>query len=201
MAFKQVESELALFAETVIAEARKNLRRKKKVTTGELLKSLTYAIDTSQKDTTILNFVMKDYGRFVDRGVQGKDPYALPAPGKNKKGDELQGAKWYGKNRAPNSPYKFGSMSSRGLRGAINKWTIQKGIPGIRDKKGRFVPRKSMQFMMTRSIYLAGLEATMFFTDPYNKNLVRFINKFLDAFIFDVDVALRQQKKGVNYNK
>ena len=190
MAFKQVESELALFAETVIAEARKNLRRKKKVTTGELLKSLKYAIDTSQKDTTILNFVMKDYGRFVDRGVQGKDPNALP-----------EGAKWYGRNRAPNSPYKFGSMSSRGLRGAINKWTIQKGIPGIRDKKGRFVPRKSMQFMMTRSIYLAGLEATMFFTDPYNKNLVRFINKFLDAFVFDVDVALRQQKKGVNYNK
>jgi hypothetical protein len=93
-------------------------------------------------------------------------------------------------------------MKSRGLKQAINRWTIQKGLKGVRDKKtGRFLPRKSMQFMINRSIYLSGLEASMFFTGPYNKLLVRFINKFFKAFTFDVDFALRQQKKGVDYNK
>ena len=98
---------------------------------------------------------------FVDKGVKGADPYALP-----------EYARWHGKNKAPNSPYQFGSMKSRGLKQAINRWTIQKGLKGVRDKKtGRFLPRKSMQFMINRSIYLSGLEASMFFTGPYNKLL------------------------------
>ena len=41
--------------------------------------------------------------------------------------------------------------------------------------------------MMARSIYLSGLEATMFFTDPYNKLIKAFTRKFFDAFIIDVD--------------
>ena len=83
-------------------------------------------------------------------------------------------------------------MKSRGLRGAINMWTVQKGVfdKQIRNKKGQFIPRKSLQFMMSRSIYLAGLEATMFFTDPYNKELRRFAAKFFDAFIIDIDEKL-----------
>ena len=189
MTFKQIEKELNLFSQTVIAEARKNLRQKKKITTGKLLKSLKAKI-TPAKDYILLNFLMEDYGKFVDKGVKGADPYALP-----------EGAKWHGRNKAPNSPYQFGAMTSRGLKQAINRWTIQKGLKGVRDKKGRFLPRKSMQFMINRSIYLSGLEASMFFTDPYNKLLVRFINKFFKAFTFDVDFALRQQKKGVDYNK
>ena len=188
MTFKEIEKNLSIFAETVIKLARKNLRQKKKITTGQLLKSLSYKIVPS-KDSTTLNFIMKDYGPFVDKGVKGKDPNALP-----------EGAKWYGRNKAPNSPYQFGAMKSRGLKQAINRWTVQKNLKGVRDKKGKFLPRKSMQFMINRSIYLSGLEASMFFTDPYNKTLVRFMKKFFDAFVFDVDINLRQQKKGVNYN-
>jgi len=189
MTFKEIHKELALFALTVLKEARKNLRQKKKITTGKLLKSLQAKIK-QEKDYIMLTFLMEDYGKFVDKGVKGADPYALP-----------EGAKWYGRNRAPDSPYQFGAMKSRGLKQAINRWTIQKGLKGVRDKKGRFLPRKSMQFMINRSIYLSGLEASMFFTGPYNKFLVRFINKFFRAFTFDVDMALRQQKKGVDYNK
>ena len=190
MTFKEIHKELALFAVTVIKEARKNLRQKKKITTGKLLKSIKAKIK-QEKDYILLNFLMEDYGKFVDKGVKGADPYALP-----------EGARWHGRNKAPNSPYQFGSMKSRGLKQAINRWTIQKGLKGVRDKKtGRFLPRKSMQFMINRSIYLSGLEASMFFTGPYNNLLVRFINKFFKAFTFDVDFALRQQKKGVDYNK
>ena len=177
MKFKEIEKVLKLFADTVITAARKNLKSKKKITSGRLYNSLTSKI-VPNKDSVSINFIMEDYGLFVDKGVKGADPNALP-----------QGAKWYGRNKAPNSPYAFGAMKSRGLRAAINRWTVQKGAfnKQIRDKKGRFVPRKSLQFMMSRSIYLSGLEATMFFTDPYNKALRLFARKFFDAFIVDVD--------------
>ena len=183
MTFKQIEKELSIFAEAVIGLARKNLKRKKKITSGQLYKSLKYKV-LKGKDSTILNFIMEDYGVFVDKGVKGKDPNALP-----------DNAKWKGVQRAPNSPYQFGSMKSRGLRKALNRWTVQKNIKGVRDKKGRFLPRKSMQFMMARSIYLAGLEATMFFTDPYNKLIKGFTRKFFDAFIIDVDKNILEQKQ------
>tara|TARA_R110002020_G_scaffold167004_1_gene355183 strand:- start:8394 stop:8954 length:561 start_codon:yes stop_codon:yes gene_type:complete len=185
MKFKQIEKELKLFAHKVIEAARKNLKRKKKITTGQLYKSLTSKV-VPQKDSVLLQFKMEDYGVFVDRGVKGKDPSALPDK-----------AKWKGVQRAPNSPYQFGSMKSRGLRGAINMWTVQKGVfdKQIRNKKGQFIPRKSLQFMMSRSIYLAGLEATMFFTDPYNKELRRFAAKFFDAFIIDIDEKLVYEDK------
>jgi hypothetical protein len=175
MTFKQIENQLKIFADGVIELARKNLKRKKKITTGQLYKSLKYKI-IPDKNSTILNFEMEDYGLFVDKGVKGKDPNALPPK-----------AKYYGIQKAPNSPYQFGAMKSRGLRKALNRWTVQKNIKGVRDKKGRFLPRKSMQFMMARSIYLSGLEATMFFTDPYNKLIKAFTRKFFDAFIIDVD--------------
>ena len=185
MKFKQIEKELKLFAHKVIEASRKNLKRKKKITTGQLYKSLTSKV-VPQKDSVLLQFKMEDYGVFVDRGVKGADPNALP-----------QGAKWYGRNKAPNSPYAFGANKSDGLRKAINMWTVQKGVfnKQIRDKKGRFVPRKSLQFMIGRSIYLSGLEATMFFTDPYNKELRRFAAKFFDAFIIDIDEKLVYEDK------
>jgi len=186
MTFKQIEKELTIFAESVITLAKRNLKIKKKITSGQLFKSLKYKI-LKGKNSTILNFIMEDYGLFVDKGVKGKDPYALPAPGTNKKGEDLKGAKWYGVQKAPNSPYQFGAMKSQGLRKAINRWTIQKNIKGVRGARGRFLPRKSMQFMMSRSIYLSGLKATMFFTDPYNKLIKSFAQKFFDAFILDID--------------
>ena len=95
MKFKQIEKELKLFAHKVIEAARKNLKRKKKITTGQLYKSLTSKV-VPQKDSVLLQFKMEDYGVFVDRGVKGKDPSALPDK-----------AKWKGVQRAPNSPYQF----------------------------------------------------------------------------------------------
>ena len=175
MKFKQIENELKLFAHKVIEASRKNLKSKKKISSGRLYKSLTSTV-VPQKDSVLLQFKMEDYGVFVDRGVKGKDPNALP-----------DNAKWKGVQRAPNSPYQFGAM----------KWTVQKNVfnKQIRNKKGQFVPRKSLQFMMSRSIYLAGLEATMFFTDPYNKELRIFAAKFFDAFILDIDEKIVYDKK------
>jgi hypothetical protein len=175
MNFKETEKELREFAQYVIQQARSNLTREGKKTTSSLYDSLDYEIEL-EKGALLVDFIMEDYGEFVDQGVKGKNPYNLP-----------KGAKWHGIQKAPTSPYKFGRNKSKGLRAAINRWTIQKGIKGIRDSKGRFIGRKSLQFLITRSIYLSGLRATLFFTKPFNKGLQRFTDKFIDAFALDVE--------------
>jgi hypothetical protein len=175
MDFKETKKELADFAKYVIQQARSNLTKEGKSNTGALYKSLDYEIDI-EKGAILVDFIMEDYGEFVDQGVKGKNPNSLP-----------QGAKWSGIQKAPNSPFKFGKNKSKGLRAAINRWTIQKGLKGVRDAKGRFIGRKSLQYLITRSIYLSGLKTTLFFTKPFNKGLQRFTDKFLDAFALDIE--------------
>ena len=175
MDFKETKKELGAFAKYVIQQARSNLTKEGKNNTSALYKSLDYEIDI-EKGAILVDFLMEDYGEFVDQGVKGKNPSSLP-----------QGAKWSGIQKAPRSPFKFGRNKSRGLRKAINRWTIQKGLKGVRDSKGRFIGRKSLQYLITRSIYLSGLKATLFFTKPFNKGLQRFTDKFLDAFALDIE--------------
>ena len=48
-----------------------------------------------------------------------------------------------------------------------------------RNKKGEFIPRKSLTFLISRSIYLSGIATTNFFTNPFDKmktNLTIFKN-------------------------
>ena len=174
--FKEVEKELNKFKDFVVKKAKANLVKSKKVSSGALYNSIDAKI-IQEADAFLVEFLMEDYGKFVDQGVRGKNASELP-----------KGAKWYGKNKAPKSPYKFGSMKSRGLRKAINRWTVQKkGLKGVRDSKGRFISRKSMQYLITRSIYLSGIKSTLFFTSPYNEALKKFSQKFTEAFILDME--------------
>lgn len=173
--FEELEKELKKFSDYVIREARKKLVEADKKSSGKLYDSIDANI-IQEKDAFLVEFLMEDYGKFVDQGVKGKNPNQLP-----------QGAKWFGTQKAPKSPYKFGSMKSKGLRKAINRWTVQKNLKGARDDKGRFLSRKTMQYLITRSIYLSGIKATMFFTEPYNKALKRFSQKFTEAISLDIE--------------
>jgi hypothetical protein len=93
--------------------------------------------------------------------------------------------------QAPNSIYKFGAMKSRGLRKAINKWTITKGLDGVRDKKtGRFLPRKTMQYLITRSIYLSGIKPTMFFTKPFERAFAKLTPDITKSFLLDIEQGI-----------
>ena len=78
-------------------------------------------------------------------------------------------------------------MKSKGLRAAINKWTVQKSIKGVRDKKGRFLKRKTMQYLITRSIYLAGIKPTYFFSKPFEAGIKKYELQFKKAFISDLE--------------
>ena len=195
MNFEESRKELANFAKYVIQQSRSNLSRDRgnrkypnRNNTGALYKSLDYKID-EEKGALLVEFLMEDYGEFVDQGVKGANPNQLP-----------KGSVWKGIQKAPTSPYRFGTGSGRkgGLTKAINKWTVQKGLQGIRDKKtGKFLPRKTMQYLIRRSIYLSGLRATMFFSKPFNKGQEKYFDAITNAFFLDVEkgIILATEKK------
>lgn len=59
---------------------------------------------------------------------------------------------------------------------AIDKWSVtKKGMSGIRDEKGRFIPRKTLNFLRARSIGKYGFKGT------------NFLNKAINNFITEVE--------------
>ena len=57
----------------------------------------------------------------------------------------------------------------------------------IRDKKGRFIPRQSLAYLITRSIYSKGIRASMFFTKPFEKAYENLTPELRQAFIYDIE--------------
>lgn len=177
MDFLKTNEILNKFGKYVVQQSKSNLTREDKGG-GKLYNSIQYTLDT-EKDIFILDFLMENYGDFVDQGVKGKDPGALPEKSKN-----------FNKQQAPNSIYKFGAMKSRGLRKAINKWTQSKGIKGRDQKTGRFITTKSMQYLITRSIYLSGIKPTMFFTKPFERAFAKLTPDITKSFLLDIEQGI-----------
>ena len=167
----------------IVANARKVLKRQNKVVSGNLSRSLFYSIEGS-KDTIELSFEGSvPYWDFVEQGVQGAAPNTPPP--KNPKG------KLPYSNRAPDSPYKFGSgreqETTGTLRGGIDRWVIQKPFGAIRDDKGRFIPRKSMVSALSRNIYTYGIAPSNFYTIAIDQGFKK--GQLIMAKAIGLDVA------------
>ena len=180
MEFKEVHKELVKFAKYVIQQSRSNLTRQKKNVTKDLYNSLSYKIIENKTSMQVL-FFMEEYGDFVNSGVKGKSPSSLP-----------QGAKNFGRQQAPYSIFKFGQMKSKGLRKAINKWVLRKpDLKGsVRGKDGKFISRKSLNYLITRSIYLSGIAPSFFFTKPFQRAVERLPDELLDQVVLDFDTYI-----------
>ena len=123
--------------------ARISLRKQDKVNTGALYDSMPVTVGQNQYAIYVDITPTVNYWEFVDKGVQGASRNIFP--------------------RQSESPFKYGSgKGGRGLRGAIDKWVLQKGLGGTRDAQGRFTPRKSLVFLITRAIWNRGLKPTFF---------------------------------------
>lgn len=148
--------------------ARISLRMQDKVNTGALYNSMPLIVG-EDKDGYFVDITPQvHYWEFVDKGVQGASRNIF--------------------TRQSESPFKFGSgKGPRGLRGAIDKWVVQKSIEGTRDAQGRFTPRKSLVFLISRAIYNRGLKPTFFISDTL-KRLKPKAMKWLGLAI-DKDVA------------
>jgi hypothetical protein len=170
MELKETQATIKRFRDYVIQQSRSNLTKGGKNVSKKLYNSLKGEI-LLESNYTLLGFTMDDYGAYQDKGVKGK----------------------FKSNKAPDSPYKFGSGSGRpgGLTEGIEKWVKTKGIQ-FRDKKsGKFITYKSTAFIIARSIFATGLKPSLFFTKPFEAGYKKFIDvDLLKAFGKDLDTLV-----------
>lgn len=152
----EFEKALEKYGKYVVQQARSNLTKKRQNASKELYNSLSFKV---QKNSVL--FDMLEYGAFQDEGVKGKKstyPQSSASPFKYK-------------NKMPPSS-------------VFDKWGIRKGI-APRDKQGRFISRKSLNYLLARSIYNKGIRATMFFTKPFEAGLDKFSDEIVLGFVED----------------
>jgi hypothetical protein len=157
-----VKDELNRFAKYVISQSRANLTRGKKNSSKDLYNSLDSEVKVS-KNSFELSFLMEDYGLFQDKGVSGvKKKYS--------------------------TPYSYTSKMPPPSK--MDKWIVKKGI-APRDKDGKFISRKSLQFMIARSIYNNGIKPSLFFTKPFEKAFKGLSKDLVEAYKLDVEQLMK----------
>ena len=144
------------YAKYVIQQSRANLTRKGNKASGRLYQSLGYKIQGSK-----VKFESEEYGVYQDQGVKGaKSTYS----------------------ESSKSPFRY--TSKMPPSSVFDKWTVKKGI-APRDEQGRFINRKSLNYLIARSIYKKGIRATMFFTKPFERGLDLYGDEIVAGYIED----------------
>ena len=144
------------YAKYVIQQSRSNLTRKGNKSSGKLYQSLGYKIQGSK-----VKFESEEYGVYQDQGVRGaKSTYS----------------------ESSKSPFRYTSKMPPSR--VFDKWTIKIGI-APRDAEGKFINRKSLNYLIARSIYKKGIRATMFFTKPFERGLDLYGDEIVAGYIED----------------
>jgi hypothetical protein len=168
---KQTYKYLNDFAKYVIQQSRSNLTKSNKNSSKSLYNSLDSKIEVSANSFR-LAFLMEDYGKFIDKGVQGSNPSGI------KKGVQ----------KAPNSEYRFKSKSIPTK--VLDKWVIKKGI-APRNKSGKFLSREGLKFAIAKSIALQGIRPSLFFTRPFEAAFQNLPDELVQAYGLDVEQFLK----------
>ena len=166
MKTEALERYLNSFGKQVVNRAKGNLQKSKGGGTN-LEKSLSFKVITSPEGFSV-QFYMDSYGTFVDKGVSGTE---VKRSFKDYKG------------RTISSPYKYTTKQPPSR--VLDKWIVKKGI-APRDEKGRFMSRKSISFLIARSIKRKGIQGISFFQKPLMLGLKQFGKEMLGAVKNDI---------------
>ena len=149
------------FRDKVIEESKQNLKSLKKG--GGTLENSIKGGEVKVTDNSLqFGIEMADYGVFQDKGVSGvKQKY--------------------------NTPYSYKTKMPPPSK--LDKWIVKKGI-APRDDKGKFIGRKSLQFLMARSIFYKGIKPSLFFTKPFQKYAKGLPKELETAFALDTEALL-----------
>ena len=161
-----LERYLNSFGKQVVNREKGNLQKAKGGGTN-LEKSLSFKVVTSAEGFSV-QFYMDSYGTFVDKGVSGTK---VKRSFKDYKG------------RTISSPYKYTTKQPPSR--VLDKWIVKKGI-APRDEKGRFMSRKSISFLIARSIKRKGIQGISFFQKPLMLGLKQFGKEMLGAVKDDI---------------
>tara|TARA_R110000751_G_scaffold65819_7_gene134549 strand:+ start:3155 stop:3679 length:525 start_codon:yes stop_codon:yes gene_type:complete len=171
---KSIENYLNSFGKQVVNRAKGGLQKSKGGGTN-LENSISFKV-ISDADGFTVQFFMDSYGTFVDKGVSGTD---TQRKFKDYKGQVIS------------SPYKYTTKQPPSR--VLDKWIVKKGI-APRDEKGRFMSRKSISFLIARSIKKNGIKSTSFFQKPLGLGLKQFGKDLLGAVKEDIIEGLTTVK-------
>ena len=153
-----IERYLESFGKQVVAQAKTTLNYKKGGD-SKLEESIKFEVVTTPDGFTV-QFYMSSYGQFVDKGVSGTQ---TERTFKDYKGKVI---------KTPYS-YKNSKGHSQPPSKALDKWVVRKGI-APRDASGKFMSRKSITFLIARSIGRKGIQGISFFQKPLGLGLKQF---------------------------
>ena len=170
------------FGSKVVYEAKFNAQ--KNALSGKLLNSIRFTKKVDMRQS-IVTFFMEKYGQYQDLGVKG-----------TKKGESV-GKKYYGNNFR-----EFKYTTKMPPPSSFDQWVIRRGGKFnqiIRDSRGRFVKRsvdsvgfkKSLTFLIARSIFGKGIKPTLFFTKPFNKYFTNLPMEVANAYGEDFDTSVQ----------
>lgn len=158
MQLKETKDILNKFAKYVIQQSRTNLTKGKKNSSKALYNSLGYNIKETSNGVNI-EFLMDEYGAYQDKGVSGK-------------------------KKKYNTPFSY--KDKMPPSSALDKWTVRRGI-APRDKSGKFIPRKTINYLIARSIFNKGIKPSLFFTKPFEKGFKNLPPELIKGFINDIE--------------
>lgn len=158
---EHLKDELNTFRKRVIQQAKSNLTKTGKNASKRLYNSLDSDLKGSANSFE-LNFTMADYGEFVDKGVSGiKQKY--------------------------NTPYSYKSKMPPPSK--LDKWIVRRGL-APRDKSGKLLSRKTLQFVIAQSIYRKGFKPSLFFTKPFENEYKKLSTDLINAYGLDMEEFL-----------
>jgi hypothetical protein len=155
MRLDNLKKSLEVFRDAVIQQAKLNLKGQNKVSSGNLYNSIKSSEVKVSDNSIQFNIEMEDYGTFIDKGVNGK-------------------------KSAYTTPYSYKDKMPPPSK--LDKWIVKRGI-APRDKNGKFMDRKSLQFAIAKSIFNNGIKPSLFFTKPFEEQYKKLEGQ-LDNILF-----------------
>ena len=168
MELENLTEVLDKYASLIVTGAKENLAKDNKGD-GDLYNSVAYDLRV-EANVFLLDFLMEDYGAFVDEGVKGK-------------------TSTYSESMMSRFQYGTGTGRKGGLTDGINGWLNKKKFQW-RTKDGRFMSYQTMTYLIARSIYNKGLKANHFFTEPFEKYLKKLPKELGQSFALDIEKAI-----------
>ena len=167
---ENIERYLNSFGKQVVNRSKGNLQKAKGGGT-KLEDSISFKV-VSTDDGFTVQFYMNSYGTFVDKGVSGTK---VKRKYKNYKGKVVSSPYSYKKRKEHSQPPSK----------ALDKWIVKRGI-APRDEKGKFMSRKSISFLIARSIGRKGIQGISFFQKPLMLGMRQFGSELLGSVKQDI---------------
>jgi len=166
-----LERYLNSFGKYIVKQARTKLTKGKKNVSKKLYNSIRYEVTADNNGFTV-DFFMSSYAKFLDKGVSGTQA-------KRRYKDY--------KGQTKSSPYSYKNREghSQPPSKALDRWIVKRGI-APRDEKGKFMSRKSISFLIARSIGRKGIQGISFFQKPLMLGLKKFGKEMLGAIKEDI---------------